>query len=116
MAKARGDFTDILVRSNLLGKDQLEEARAHAAKNNKKIQDALTSLGYVTNAEIMKAMAEFHNLQFVDLTGKEVAKTVIELVPESVARENNVIPLELDGAVLKLVTADPSNYDALQKL
>jgi type IV pilus assembly protein PilB len=116
MAKARGDFTDVLVRQNLISKDQLEEARTHAAKNNKRIQEALTALGYVSSAEVMSAMAEFHNLPYVDLKEKEVAKTVIELVPESVARENNVFPLELDGAVLKIVTSDPSNYDALQKL
>jgi len=33
-----------------------------------------------------------------------------------VARENVVLPLSLEGNVLKLITSDPSNYDAIQKL
>jgi type IV pilus assembly protein PilB len=38
------------------------------------------------------------------------------LVPESVARENVVLPLSLEGNVLKVITSDPSNYDTIQKL
>src|SRR5205823_1597848 len=37
-------------------------------------------------------------------------------VPESVARENTVIPHAVDGNVLKIVTADPENFETLQKL
>src|SRR6185312_143152 len=45
-----------------------------------------------------------------------IPKSVIELVPESVARENVIIPLAIEGNILKIITADPSNYETLQKL
>jgi hypothetical protein len=38
-----------------------------------------------------------------------VPRAVIELVPESVARENHVFPLSLDGRTLTLAAADPHN-------
>jgi type IV pilus assembly protein PilB len=38
------------------------------------------------------------------------------LCPESVARENVVIPLGLDENTLKLATADPTNYESVTKL
>jgi type IV pilus assembly protein PilB len=116
MAKARGDFSDILVRNRILGVDQLEEAVRLSQQNGTKLQDALVKLTYASAAEVMSAIAEFHNLQFVDLSNVEIPKAVIELVPESVARENVVLPLSLEGNVLKLITSDPSNYDAIQKL
>ncbi len=116
MAKARGDFSDILIKNRILGSDQLEEAVRLSQQTGTKLQDALVKLTYVTPAEVMGAIAEFHNLQFVDLANVEIPKAVIELVPESVARENVVLPLSLDGNVLKLITSDPSNYDAIQKL
>jgi len=116
MAKARGDFTDILIRKKIIGPDQLDEAVRLSESNGSKLQDALVKLTYVTMAEVMAAVAEFHNLQFIDLSNREIPKSIIELVPESVARENGVLPLELDGNVLKLITSDPSNYDAIQKL
>lgn len=116
MAKARGDFTDVLVRRKLIGTDQLGEAENTASATGVKLQDALIKLGYVSAHECMSALAEHHGVQFVDMTELEIPKAVIELVPESVARENVVLPLSLEGNVLKIITADPTNYDTIQKL
>ena len=64
----------------------------------------------------MSAIAEHHGMQFVDLTELEIPTAVIELVPESVARENVVLPLSLEGNTLKIIIADPTNFDTIQKL
>src|SRR5580704_3962802 len=116
MAKSRGDFADILVRRKIVGQDQLLEAENAAAAQGIKLQDMLPKLGYATQAEVMSAVAEHHGMQFVDLNELEIPKAVIELVPESVARENLVLPLLLEGNTLKIITADPTNYDTIQKL
>jgi uncharacterized protein (TIGR02996 family) len=52
----------------------------------------------------------------VTLAGHTLALSVIELVPESVARENLVIALDLNGRDLRVAMADPTDYDTLQKL
>ncbi len=116
MAKARGDFTDTLIRDKVLSPEQLDEAIRLSQTSGIKLQDAITKLNYASVAEVMGAIAAFHNLQFVDLGNVEIPKSVIEMVPESVARENVVLPLSLDGNVLKIITSDPSNYDTIQKL
>src|SRR6476469_3732448 len=116
MAQARGDFVDILLRNGTLGPDQLKEAEQLAGSTGIKLQEALVKSNYATQTEVMEAIAEFHNLQFVNLDEVEIPKSVIELVPESVARENIVLPLSLEGNVLKLITSDPTNYDVIQKL
>jgi len=116
MAKARGDFADILIKNKTLSAEQLDEAQQFANSTGMKLQDALAKQNYASPVEIVSAMAEFHGCQFVDLNNVEIPKAVIELVPESVARENLVIPLGLEGNTLKIITADPTNYDTLQKL
>src|SRR5262245_22282465 len=108
MAKGRGDFTDILVKKQILGPDQLSEA--------KNLQAAIVKLGYASHEEVMEAVAEFHGMQFVDLTNVTIPASVIELVPESVARENVVLPLSQESAALKIIISDPSDFDTLQKL
>ena len=115
MAKAN-DYTDILVRKKVLSADQLTEARDLAMRTGVKLQDALIKSNYASPGEVMEALAEFHGMSFVDLSSVEIPKAVIELMPESVAREHVVLPFELDGQVLKVVTADPTNYETLQKL
>ena len=116
MAKARNDFTDVLLKKRILSPEQLTEAFDLAGSTGVKIQDALTRLNYATPRELIEAMAEFHNVEFVDLTTTEIPKTVIELVTESVAREHLVLPLSLEGNTLKLITSDPGNYETIQKL
>src|SRR5262245_48832165 len=43
-------------------------------------------------------------------------RAILELVPESVARENQILPLALDGETLTVATADPTNLLVRDKL
>src|SRR5438132_452304 len=85
MGKARGDFTDILIKKGILGPDQITEAKALQAQTGAKLQDAIVKLGYATQEDIMNAIAEHSGLKSVNLTDMTIPPTIIELVPESVA-------------------------------
>jgi type IV pilus assembly protein PilB len=116
MAKTRGDFTDILVRRGTLSPEQLIEARNMERQTGGKLQETLVKLGYATPQDVMSAVAEFHGLQFVNLEEVQIPPSVVELVPESVARENIVLPLSQENGTLKIILSDPSDFDTLQKL
>lgn len=116
MGKARGDFTDVLIKRGQLSPDQLVEAKNLQQQTGAKLQDALIKLGYASIDDVMSAFAEFHGLQFVNLTDVTIPPSVIELVPESVARENVIIPLAQENGALKITLSDPSNFEVIQKL
>src|SRR4051794_118067 len=107
MAKARGDFTDILIRRQVLSPDQLEEAKSIAQQTGAKLSDTLVKLGYCDANQVMSALAEFHGMQFIDLTEVTIPAAVVELVPESVARENVVLPMSQENGALKIIMSDP---------
>jgi type IV pilus assembly protein PilB len=56
------------------------------------------------------------SIPYIDLSGMTIPPSVIDLVPESVARENTVLPLAYEDGAIKLVTADPTDFDTMQKL
>src|SRR5919204_4211845 len=116
MAKTRGDFTDILVRRQILGPDQIQEAKNLQHQTGAKLQEAIVKLGYASVEDVMSAIAEFHNLQFVNLTDVTIPAAVVELVPESVARENVVMPMSQENGSLKIIMSDPTDFDTMQKL
>src|SRR5206468_4950483 len=116
MAKTRGDFTDVLDKRKILGTDQIEEAKGMATQTGVKLQDALVKLNDATAQEVMSSIAEFHNMQYVDLKGITIPTSVVEMVPESVARENQVIPLSHENNALQIVMSDPNDQDTLDKL
>ncbi len=116
MGKARGDFTEILMKRGILGPDQLNEAKTLQQQTGAKLQDAIVKLGYATLDDIMSAIAEHSGMQSVSLTDSTISPAIIELVPESVARENVVIPLGQENGVLRIAVHDPSDFETLQKL
>jgi type IV pilus assembly protein PilB len=66
--------------------------------------------------ELVQIIAREHGLDFVDLTQVAIPPSVVQLVPEAVARENSIVPLgEVDG-MLKVAISNPQDYDTLDRL
>ena len=67
MATQMGDYTELLLRRGVVSLDQLSEAEQMARESNKKVADCLVQLQYASGEEVMRAMAEHHKLDYVDL-------------------------------------------------
>ncbi len=80
------------------------------------VPDALIRSGYVGSADVMKAVAEEHGLEFIDLEEVRIPQSAVELVPESVARENVVMPMYEDDGVLKVIISNPLDLETIDKL
>ncbi|MHB0957642.1 MAG: GspE/PulE family protein [Pirellulaceae bacterium] len=116
MATSKDDFGKILVRRGIISRDQLNEAEQMAREQSANVADCLVKLGYATGEEVMRAMAEFHGMEFVDLVEYKIPEEVIELVPESVARENAALPLAQEDGSLKVAISDPFDIETIEKL
>src|SRR6516162_7722935 len=112
MAKTR-DWTEILVRRGVVGPDQLKEANR---MESTPVEEALVKLGYADADDIMKAKAEQHGLPFVELREIEIPSSVVELVPESLARENIVMPLAQESGAIRVIMHDPLDFETIDKL
>ena len=109
-------FSNILISEGILSADQLAEAMRIAAASGKKMHDEVVRLGYAPGEAVMKALAKAHRFKFSDLKGISVPQEVIDLLPESVARENNIFPLSESGGILRVATSDPTDMDIQEKL
>jgi type IV pilus assembly protein PilB len=117
MATRMGDFTDILLRRGVVSLDQLSEAEQMSREQRDlSLADCLVRLGYASGEDVMRAMAEHHGLDYIDLTEVTIPDSVIELIPESVARENAILPLAAEGDTLTVVVSDPMDIETFEKL
>ncbi len=112
----KGDFTEILLRRRVVSQDQLNEGRQVAKDTNANLSDVLIRLGYASGEDVMRAVAQEHGREYVDLSEVTIPEDVIELVPESVARENAILPLSEDEDSLKVIVSDPYDIDTIEKL
>jgi type IV pilus assembly protein PilB len=116
MAKSGKDFTEILIKKGVLGRDQVAEAVGMQQSSGIKLPDAIVRLGYATMEEVMQAMAEQFGMEFVNLEEVQIPTAVIQLVPESVARENVILPMSQDNGALKIIMSDPMDFETVDKL
>ena len=116
MATSMTNFTEILLRRGVVSPDQITEADQMSRETNSNLAECLTKLGYASGEEVTQAMAEFHNMEYVDLSEITIPEQIIELVPESVARENVILPLGEEGDALKVIVWDPFDIETIEKL
>ncbi len=116
MASVINGFVKLLIDDGTVGKDQVIDAENLAKQTGESLASAMVKLGYATETEVMMAQAKFHHMEYVDLEDVEISEDIIELMPESVARENVVLPMnEIDGR-LKVLMSDPGDVDTIEKL
>jgi len=110
------DWMQQLVDDGFLGPAQLDEASSLANSMGISPGEALVKLGYVGAEVIAQAQASMYGYEFIELDSIEIPQSVIELVPESMARENTVIPVGMKGDSLQIALHDPMKYEVLDKL
>ena len=110
------DWLERFVDDGTIGESQLEEARSMAANLGITPEDALVRLGYISGGDLGRAQAEEFGYDYIELEGRQIPHSVIELVTESLARENLVIPIESDGDSVVIAMNNPNNIEVLDKL
>jgi len=110
------DWLERFVDDGTIGESQLEEARSMAANLGITPEDALVRLGYISGGDLGRAQAEEFGYEYIELEGRQIPNSVIELVTESMARENIVIPIESDGDSVLIAMHNPNNIEVIDKL
>ena len=110
------EFTDLMLTRGVISLDQLSEAKLISKKENKPVGQCLTTLGYASGEEVTQAIAEFYKFEYVNLATIRIPDHVIQLVPESVARENKIIPVSDEDETIKVLVSDPFDIETIEKL
>ena len=110
------DWLNQFVKDGTIGESQLEEARNMAANLGLPVEDALVRLGYISASDLGQAQASEFGYEYMELEGRQIPNSVIELVTESMARENIVIPIESDGDSVVIAMHNPNNIEVIDKL
>jgi type IV pilus assembly protein PilB len=107
---------ELLVRENLLSKDQLRKARDEASAKGSRLGAEITELGFMDEQELTDFVAKQYGVPSIDLDDFEIDPEVIALIPEEVALKHTVVPVNRAGSTLILATSDPSNIFALDDI
>ncbi len=110
------DLLQRFVDDGTIGESQLEEARQMASQIGITAEDALIRLGYISGNDLGRAQAAEFNYEYIDLEGVQIPNSIIELITESMARENIVIATGMNGDTVIVAMHNPNNIEVLDKL
>ncbi len=101
----------LLLRDGLVSADELYAVLAQQRlSSTKRLGEILVARGSLTEQQLSRALAEQHELPFVELKEAEIDRAAASLLPLDVARAHLALPISYvgDGALL-VVVADPAS-------
>jgi type IV pilus assembly protein PilB len=104
---------DLLVAEGLVSAQQLQRALAEQRTGAEKLGTVLVRLGLVGEEQLIGFLSRQYGIPSITLSQLDIAPDVLRLVPESVARRHEVVPVRRTGNTLTLAMVDPTNVFAL---
>ncbi len=100
---------EILVKQGLLTPEQFQAAADEQRKSSTRFTNAVIGLGFLKDAQILRALEKHFGVPGVDVGSFEIDKSVISLLNRDVCEKNTLIPLQKASNTLVVAFSDPSN-------
>ena len=106
----------VLVDDKIITEDQLNLALERQKVVKKRLGVIISEMGFASERDILKALAQRLQVEYVDTPLFQVELDVVKLIPEHLARKYNIVPMNLRSGVLTIATNDPLDFTCLEDL
>ncbi len=109
---------ELLQENGMLTPTQIEEGWNKVAESDgvMDILDALKSLNYVKDDEIMVLLSQQYGMETIDLNDYSIPEEVISLVPGETAKQYKIIPVQFKDDILTIAMSDPTDMETVDTL
>jgi len=114
--RQRKSLGESLVEQKLITDEQLKSAIRESENTNEPLRKVLVKMALVSEEDIVTFFEEQLGIPRIDLRNYLIDAKVLSLIPESLAKKYNLIPLFKTGDILTIATADPLNVVALDEI
>ncbi|MCX7625164.1 MAG: type IV-A pilus assembly ATPase PilB [Candidatus Sumerlaeaceae bacterium] len=109
-------LAEILVRDNIITKEELEKALEIQEKSGGSLGSILIDNGFANEWEIAAAIGKQLNVPFITLSHYEIDQSILHSIPEELVRKYQIVPVDKTGDTLTVALSDPSNIYLLDEL
>jgi type IV pilus assembly protein PilB len=107
---------EILRERNQVSADDLNKAIQDQQGKLVHLGELMLQRGIVSKENLASALSEVSRIQYVDCALVSIDDSTLSLIPAAMAKRCNALPLEVDGAKLVVVLAEPQNLQLLAEL
>jgi type IV pilus assembly protein PilB len=117
MERTRGDrLGRILVQSNLITEEQLDEALSESGDSGRSLARVLIDLGMLTEGQLTSILAEKIGIEYVDLGSYHIDPDAANIIDVEMAKRYLALPIDYADGKLVVAMADPTNVFALDDI
>ncbi|HEY7876514.1 MAG TPA: PilT/PilU family type 4a pilus ATPase [Actinomycetota bacterium] len=116
MNQVQRPLGQVLLDSGLVTPEQMNYAQQEESKTGNSAWKVLLERGILSERDLVKARAEQVGLDFVDVRPVKPTPEALALVDEATARRQLLIPCRVQGDVLVVAMAEPTNHLAVDEL
>ena len=116
MAEEKKSFGDFLVGHDVIAPDQLRKALQEQKQKGERLEQTIVRLKYAEEEPVLKSLAEYFNLPYVDLDTYIIDEEITKIIPEEMAIRHTLIPIFKIGNTLTIALADPLNIHAVDEV
>lgn len=102
-------FTECLIDKGLISREGLNKALEAHRKKGGSLIELLIESGFVKEPELINALSAYLSIPPVRVLNLNIAKEILGLIPERLARDHQVLPIGKIGDTLTLAMSDPLN-------
>lgn len=103
---------ELLVDPGLISGTDIDQAYEEAKLQKTSAEDILVDRDLITDKQIGQIIADGLDFKFVDLSQEKIDEEVLHLIPELVARAQEIIPFAQTKEGVKVGMTDPKNLEA----
>jgi type IV pilus assembly protein PilB len=105
---------ELLLERGIINASQLETALKTQREKGGLIGQILVSLGFAKEEEIAQALTVQYGFPYLPLDNYEINAEAIKLIPENVAVQYNLIPIDRIGDLMTIAMSNPLNVQAVE--
>ncbi len=104
---------EFLLDAGLVDAKIVDEAMKESEKTGKELGDLLLEKDAISEEDLRKMYAYILGIPFVDLEKEKISKEVLQLVPEPIARKNNIVAFQKSGRELRVAMLNPDDIQTI---
>ncbi|MGD8351518.1 MAG: ATPase, T2SS/T4P/T4SS family [Nitrospirota bacterium] len=107
---------DMLIAEGVITPEQRDDALTDQRRVGKRLGEVLISRGLVTDDVIARVLSKQLGLPYMDMEAPRIDSSVLQMVPQKIARKHKVLPIERSEGGILLAMADPLDVFAMDEI
>ena len=116
MLGPRKKIGEILQEWGKITDKQFRDAMERQSKSGRRLGEVLVASGACSQADVSKALALQFDMEYVDLDIGTINPTVMEMMPETMMKEYQIVPLDYADGRLKVAITDPLDLESVDAI